>query len=308
MAMARTQQEIDKLLDQMIVDAEKNLDKAFAERMKDILTQIATMYEKYSVEGELTLAQMSKYGRLAKEMEVITEEMTEQYKYVSEAIQELMENTYLQNYLRSAFLYEYQAQVSMGFTVPSTKLIKAAIRNPIPKLTLPEIMKAHRNQIVNDINIQLTQGLLAGEDYSRMAKRITKVVDFSRAKARRVARTEAGRVRSEARLAAGEQAEKHANLTKVWLSSLDERTRLSHRKLDSQEADKDGYFHYQGLKAKAPLLWHRADLDINCRCTIIYKVNNELPAVRRSRNADGKNEVIPFQSYEEWLKNKKNKS
>jgi SPP1 gp7 family putative phage head morphogenesis protein len=297
--MTRTQQEIDKLLDQMIVEAEKNLDKAFAERMKDILAQIATMYEKYSVEGELTLAQMSKYNRLTKELELITEEVTETYKYALEAIQELMENQYLQNYLRSAFLYEYQAQVSMGFTVPSAKLIKTAIRNPIPKLTLPEIMKAHRNQIVNDISIQITQSLLAGEDYSRMATRITKVVDFSRAKARRVARTEAGRVRSEARLEAGEQASKYAKLDKVWNATLDTHTRNSHRKLDGKKADKEGYFHIRGLKAKGPHLFNVAAEDINCRCNVIYLVNGEYPEIRRAR-VNGKNVVIPYQSYEDW--------
>lgn len=299
--MTRTQQEIDKLLDQMITDAEKNLDKAFSERMKDILAQIATMYEKYSVEGELTLAQMSKLNRLNEELKSITEMITSHYEYVSKAIQELMENQYLQNYLRSAFLYEYQAQVSMGFTVPSSKLIRAAIRNPIPKLTLPEIMKVHRNQIVNDISIQITQGLLAGEDYSRMAKRITKVVDFSRTKARRVARTEAGRVRSEARLEAGEQASKYAKLDKVWNATLDTHTRNSHRKLDGKKADEEGFFHIRGLKAKGPHLFFVASEDVNCRCSVIYLVNGEYPEVRRAR-VDGKNVVIPYQSYEDWEK------
>jgi SPP1 gp7 family putative phage head morphogenesis protein len=299
--LTRTQQEIDKLLDQMIVDAEKQLDKAFGERMKDILSQIAAMYEKYSVEGELTLAQMSKLNRLNDELDTITEEITKHYQYVSKAIQELMENSYLQNYLRSAFLYEYQAQTAMGFTVPSTKLIRAAIRNPIPKLTLPEIMKEHRNWIVNEINKQITQSLLAGEDYSRMAKRITKVVDFSRAKARRVARTEAGRVRSEARLASGDQASKYAKLDKVWSATLYERTRSSHRKLDGRKADKDGYFHHQGLKAKGPHLFFNASQDVNCRCTVIYLVNGEYPEIRRAR-VDGRNVVIPYQSYDDWEK------
>ncbi|MFJ6415018.1 phage minor head protein [Terribacillus saccharophilus] len=299
--MTRTQQEIDRLLDKMIVEAEKNLDKAFVERTKDILAQIAAMYEKYSVEGELTLTQMSKYNRLTNELEFMTKEITETYKYVLAAIQELMENQYLQNYLRSAFLYEYESQVAMGFTVPSIKLLRAAIKNPIPKLTLPEIMKAHRNEIVNNINIQLTQGLLAGEDYSRMAKRITKVVDFSRAKARRVARTEAGRVRSEARLSAGEKASKFAKLEKVWSSTLDTHTRNSHRKLDGKKADEEGYFHIRGLKAKGPHLFFVASEDVNCRCSVIYLVNGEYPEVRRAR-VDGKNVVIPYQSYEDWEK------
>lgn len=59
-----------------------------------------------------------------------------------------------------------------------------------------------------------------------------------------LARTEGGRVRSQADLAVEEQASKTAGLTKIWMSSLDTRVRKSHRKLDGQKADKDGYFHY----------------------------------------------------------------
>jgi len=303
--MTRTQQEIDKLLDQMIVKAERNLDKAFAERLKDILAQIAAMYEKYSKNGELTITELNKYNRFAKEIALITEQMTEHYKYIMPMIQELMESIYLENYLRSAFLYEYEAQISMGFTVPSAKLIKAAIRNPILKLTLPEIMKEHRNRIVRDINIEISQALLAGEDYSRMAKRIEKRVNFSMAKARRVARTEAGRVQSVSRLDAAEVAGKFTKMQKVWSATLDTHTRHTHRHLDGQKADSEGYFHSRGAKAQAPHLFGVPSEDINCRCSVLFTVNGIMPEVRRARKDDGKTQVIPYQTYNEWFKSLK---
>jgi len=48
-------------------------------------------------------------------------------------------------------------------------------------------------------------------------------------------------VRSQVDLAIEEQASKTARLTKVWMSSLDTRVRKSHRKLDGQKADNEGY-------------------------------------------------------------------
>ncbi|MGG3642027.1 phage minor head protein [Bacillus gobiensis] len=338
MTMTRNQQEIDKLLDRMVQTAEKDIDKAFAKRLKDILAQIAEMYRKYSEGGELTITTLNKFNRYQKEMALISEQMTEHYKYLLQSMQELMEKTYLENYLRSAFLYEFESQQLMNYSIPSAQLLKTAIRNPIPKLTLPKLMESHRNEIVRRIGIEITQGLLAGEDYSRMARRIENTVNFSRNKARNVAVTEGGRVQTISRLDSAEQASKYADLEKAWNSTLDSHTRSSHRMLDGQKADDEGFFHIRGLKAKGPHLFGDPSEDCRCRCTVIFLVNGKYPKVRRARNyqdpkyqqkiadrmdqllADGLTEKqaekkatkeisppsmkIPWTSYEEWKKNR----
>lgn len=227
----------------------------------------------------------------------------------------------------------------MGFDIPSLPTIKEALRNPIEFLTLPKIMEQHRNDIVRKINIEIAQGLIAGEGYATIAKRIEKQVGFASKKARLVARTEAGRSRSIAAEKVREEASKHAKLTPVWASMLDHRVRMTHRKLDGQEADKDGLFHHKSNKTKAPRLWVGPDsaaLSIQCRCVLIMKVNGKLPEYRRERDymddkyqqklADKIDEhmadsstyvqalkkaqkevtppsrVIPYVSYDEWLK------
>ncbi|MGG3571055.1 phage minor head protein [Bacillus gobiensis] len=284
MTMTRNQQEIDKLLDRMVQTAEKDIDKAFAKRLKDILAQIAEMYRKYSEGGELTITALNKFNRYQKEMVLISEQMTEHYKYLLKSMQELMEKTYLENYLRSAFLYEFESQQLMNYSIPPAQLLKTAIRNPIPKLTLPALMETHRNEIVRRIGIEITQGLLAGEDYSRMARRIENTVNFSRNKARNVSVTEGGRVQTVSRLDSANQASKYADLEKAWNSTLDSHTRSSHRSLDGKKADDEGYFHIRGLKTKGPHLFGVASEDINCRCALIFLVNGKFPEVRRARN------------------------
>jgi hypothetical protein len=336
--MTRNQQEIDKLLDGMFQTAEKDIDKAFAKRLKEILAQISEMYRKYSEGGELTITALNKYNRYQQEMALISEQMTEHYKSLLESLQNLMEKTYLENYLRSAYLYEFESQQLMNYSIPSAQLLKTAIRNPIPKLTLPELMEKHRNEIVRNIDMEITQGLLAGEDYSRMAKRIEKTINFSRNKARNVAVTEGGRVQTVSRLDSAEQASKYADLEKAWNATLDSHTRRDHRKLDGQKADKDGYFHIHGLKGKGPHLFGDPRQDCRCRCTVIFLVNGKFPEVRRARNyedpkyqqkiadridqllAHGLTEKqaekqatkeinppsmkVPWTSYEEWLDNR----
>ncbi|MDA1478369.1 phage minor head protein [Bacillus changyiensis] len=301
----KNQNDLDQYLDQMIEEAERKIDQLFANRLKKIKSQIALMYEKYSKDGELSYTEINKYNRFRKEMEVMASEIHQDYRELLKLINNLMEKQFVENYLRSAYLYEFEAQVKMGFTIPTAVVIMAALENPIEKLKLPNILESARNKIVNDISIEIAQGLLAGEGYAKMAKRIENRVHFSRAKARRVARTEAHRVQVEGRLRSAEKASKKADLKKMWVSTLDTKTRIGHKKLDGKVVERDGVFKsiYGGV-GKAPGHMHNAKDDINCRCSIIFLVNGKVPEVRRAR-VEGKNVVIPYQTYEEWYKSMK---
>lgn len=304
--MTRSQEEIDKFLDKKIASAEKEIDKMFANRLKEILFQLSKMYTKYGDKGTLSYTDLNKYGRFQKEMKAMSEAIGGDFKQLEKDIQGLMETQYIENFLRTAFLLEFASQVEMGFNVPSITAVKEAIMNPIDLLKLPALMEFNRKEVTRRIRIDISTGLMAGEGYAEIAERIEKSLGFGSVKARRVARTEGGRAQSLGRLDSFNQGSEYAKIDKVWLATLDERTRHSHRKLDGKSADKDGYFHYNGHKALAPRLFMVASLDINCRCSFMGKVNGKLPELRRERLESGKSAVIPFQTYDEWYK-KKNK-
>lgn len=296
------QNDIDKQLDSMIEKAERDIDVVFAKRLKTLTEQVAEWYRKYSDNGALSRTDLYKYNRLKKEMTFIAEQIHEDYKGLYKDIQKLLQDQYLDNLLMSGMLYEYAAQTQMEYTIPSVSTINQAVLNPIAELTLPALLNTHRNEIIRKINIEIGQSLQAGEDYSTLAERLEKVLGFSSVKAKRVARTEAGRVQTISRMDSAAHAEKYAKLTKTWNATLDSEVRSSHRILDDQEADEQGFFHFKGAKAKGPHLFGIASMDINCRCSVLYLVNGKRPELRRARNTDGKTDVISFQSYEEWKK------
>lgn len=285
--MTRSQEEIDKFLDDKITTAESEIDKMFARRLKELLSQLTTMYAKYGNEGELSFTDLNRYNRFQKEMKVMATAINEDYKQLQKDIQALMETQYLENYLRTAFLLEFAAQTEMGFGVPSLDTIKAAIVNPIELLTLPKLMESNRNEIVRRISMDISQGLLAGEGYSKIAARIEKSVDFSKVKARRVARTEGHRVQTTARMDSANIAAEHANLKKMWMSGLDSRVRTAHRKLDGTVIAVNALFtSTAGGKGLGPgVMWNASD-DCNCRCTVVYLVNGKKPELRRARNEE----------------------
>lgn len=307
------QLEIEELLDKLSKQTEKDIEEVFNRRLRVILYQLSEMYVRYSNQkGELTWTDVNRYNRLQKELLMINRELNETYKEIVKVLQESTENIFIQGYLRNMYLYEMVTGEPMNVTIPTIKVIKQVLLNPIAELTLPKILEQHRNELVRKINIEISQSIIAGESYAVMAKRIENATKFSRNKARAVARTEGGRSRTIAGEKAGEQASKYVKLTGVWISALDLKVRHAHRVLDGKETDKEGYFHYKGWKAKAPHLWGIASMDINCRCVKLRKVNGMLPEYRRGRNymdakyqeklAERINQYLPNMTYKQALK------
>lgn len=278
------QQEINRILDEMESRAEKDIELVFNKRLKSILAQMLEMHRKFGKDSQATWTDVNKYNRFNQEMKLIAQQLNADYKEIIKLIRESEERLYIERYLMMAYLLQQSTGEEMGFKIPSVEVIQAALTNPVEFLTLPKVFEAHRNDIIRRLNIEIAQSLQAGESYTDMAIRIENAMGWTRKKAILVARTEGGRVRSQADLAVEEQASKTARLTKVWMSSLDTRVRKSHRKLDGQKADKEGYFHYGSWKSKAPRLWGIASMDIQCRCHTIYMVNGKLPEYRRGRD------------------------
>ena len=275
---------IDEFLESLISKAEKRSTKIFANRLQLILSEIAHMYEKYERDGKLTMQDMGKFNRLNRLYHSITDHLVKAFDDAYILTQETRSMIYLEQYFRSAYVYEMSAQVQMGFGAIDPQAVEIAIKNPIPKLRLPKIMERNRKTIVSMIQEQIALGLSGGESYGQMAKRIRQVLGFAEHKARTIARTEAGRAQSKARLDSTEIAKQYVKIDKKWLATPDLRTRHAHRELDDQLAGEDGQFEYHGHKAPAPRLFMVPQLDINCRCTYLTIIDGEEPSTRRVRD------------------------
>lgn len=327
---------IDRI-DAMIAKTESIVDELLAARLKEILATINEMYGDFVESDETSYTDLNKYNRLSKELERISNQLNDDYKKIVKEITESNQHIYVEQFLMSAYLFEVYQGTEDGFSLPSEDVIAAALVNPLEYLQLPKVLEMNRDQTIRNINLEISQSLLRGEGYWKMAERLKQTMKISRSKARTIARTEGGRAMSLADEAVTEEMRKYAEIECVWLSTLDTRTRHAHRDLDGQKADKDGYFHYKGMKAKGPHMWHVAHMDINCRCVKIKLVNGQLPAVRSGRDykdaiyqkrlkaqilaymkqgmtyamaymeADKRvtppNKVMPFMTYEEWRRN-----
>lgn len=149
------------------------------------------------------------------------------------------------------------------------------------------------------INSVMFQGILQGESIPKIAKNLRKVTDMNRRTAIRNARTMATSAENGGREASYKRAEDMGiDLMRVWVATLDNRTRHEHRLLDGQERRVGQPFEVQGYKIKFP-----GDPDAsphlvyNCRCCTVAKVkgvNFDMTNVSKRKNKLGD------MTYEEW--------
>lgn len=301
------QNDIDNYIDKLVNQAEREIETLFAKRLKEIKQIIANMYEKYDRdEPQVTWTEFNKYNRLNKELNRIGQMLSQDYREVAKAIKQSQQNVYIEKYMMSLFLYEVASQTSMNFDIPTSQTIQTAIEQPIEFIKLVPTLQKHRDDTLKRIRTHITQGIMSGEGYSKIAKALRNDLGMSKAQSVRVARTETGRALSQAGLDSAMVAKDNGlDMKKRWYATKDTRTRDTHRHLDGTSVDIEDNFHSSGCVGPAPKLFigvASAKENINCRCKLLYYIDeDELPTTMRTKE-DG---VIPFTNYREWEKNKR---
>ncbi|WP_145376364.1 phage head morphogenesis protein [Staphylococcus epidermidis] len=301
------QNDIDNYIDKLVNQAEKEIEILFAKRLKEIKQIIANMYEKYDKdEPQVTWTEFNKYNRLNKELNRIGQMLSQDYREVAKAIKQSQQNVYMEKYMMSLFLYEVASQTSMNLDIPTAQTIQTAIEQPIEFIKLAPTLQKHRDDTLKRIRTHITQGIMSGEGYSKIAKALRDDLGMSKAQSVRVARTETGRALSQAGLDSATVAKDNGlDMKKRWYATKDTRTRDTHRHLDGQTVGIDENFHSSGCVGPAPKLFvgvASAKENINCRCKLLYYIDkDELPTTMRTKE-DG---VIPFTNYREWERNKR---
>lgn len=279
---------------------EKELIKAYSESLNAIRAKMSLIYEKYSVDGTLTYADMTKYNRLVTLEKEVQDYLVSLSSKNAKTIKTLSAEVYQESFFRTAFAIEAEAQVKLAYGIINPKIIEASIQNPISGLTLNDRLIKNRNNIIINIRQQITQGLIQGEAYPKMAKRIKDTLEGDASKALRVAQNEAHRVQQEGRLASMEHAQsKGVEMVKVWHASFVGKFRKNHARLDGIAIGLDENFISNGHKAKGPGQFGIAEEDINCHCTVRPEIKGYAPKLRRIRGVG----IVKISDFEKWKEN-----
>lgn len=146
------------------------------------------------------------------------------------------------------------------------------------------------------VSSQLTQGVLLGESIPKIARRVQNVTGSNLATAMRTARTAVTGAECAGRMNSYERARGMGiKLKKEWVSTLDNRTRHSHRQLDGERIDNDEKAKFSnGCRYPGDPTARYAEI-CNCRCTVIAAVEGF-----ETDDAERWSNLPEGMTYEEW--------
>lgn len=286
---------IEKLVNKLVKMGEREIVKRYALLLSEIRQELAKLYEKYEIDGKLTYAEMAKYDRLRKFIEYIDYLLTVAYKDVKKNIYDVLAMLYEEGYYHTAWAIETDTLSRLSYSAVPAETIKAMIESPITGLTLSQRLEKNRAAIIYTIQQEVTQGLVQGETYKQMAKRIKGALENDTVKAMRIVRTEAHRAVESGKHDAAEHAHKNGVVMyKVWNTVEDGRVRASHKLLDGMKVPVDKEFKKGSIHGMVPgQLSGGAKENVNCRCFLTY-------SVERIEKPDAKE--LEGMAFETWKK------
>lgn len=268
-------------IDALIAQAEQMIDTRYAQLQRKTMRAVEKTYDAYGQDGSLSLAQLYAYYRAQLFLRQLDNDALIDYELMLKALVQAQETIFKTTFLSLVYLIEQ----FFPDKKPLLKLTKKQMTDSI-QLTLIEslqdLLTRYKNDYVFQNNNDFKQHVQGeGNNYTQFKAKIKKRVQASREylKQRIVEMFES--VSNAAREMVFQATKGLFETEKVWLSKRDMKVRQTHRFLDGQIADKKGYFHLGGMKAKYPRTWAESRENYGCRCVVFMTFNKKMPKVMR---------------------------
>ena len=302
--MNKRQKQVQQSLLNSEIDVLNALEKSYQKALNDINGVIAKLLARKDTENLQAIIYQLKYQRLLKsEIEGFLNALHIQNYQL---IDDYLKDSYVTAHIGT--LFDLQGQgVPLILPLDQEQMISAITLNS--KLSAPLYNALGYNVQHLKINVasEISRGIAQRLTYAEIARNLsaTTKVDFN--KTFRIARTEGHRIQQEATYNLQARAkEKGAKIFKQWDSTLDRKTRPTHRELDGQMIGVNDYFHSSGGgKALYPGGFGDPKEDCNCRCCLVQVAEWELSDDTFTKMNGETGELQHFESIDDYNKFKK---
>lgn len=310
----KAHEELVKRFETLYSDAQKEIKQKVIDHTKRTNAQDKVMRARLA-SGKITSAQYNDWrsrtlfrGNLWRSrLSSITSTLYDVNRQANAIIEGKKRAVFGENATYQAYQLEHDAKLDLSFTIYDSATVTRILREN-PTLLKPREMSKEKDTEWNQRNVTtaVAQGIIQGDSIDEIAQRIAKnTASKNEAAMIRYTRTAMTSAQNAGRIEVLHEAvEMGIKVKKVWLATLDERTRESHALLDGQVQEVDHPFSSMLGLIDFPGDPNAADANIwNCRCTLTYEYE-EYPkenSVRRD-NIDG--EIIEDMTYEEWKEKK----
>ena len=251
----------------------KQLQRIYGQARKDCEQKIRELSSRTDFENLQSIIYQKQYQEaLKKQLDGILDNLqSEEFTSVADYLQKSYENGYI------GVMYDLQQQgIPIIMPINQEQVVKALQTDSKLSQGLYSRLGEDVNYLKRSIRAELSRGVANDSSWNEMAKHIANGMNspYNKAinNAIRIARTEGHRIQQQSALDAQHLAkESGADVLKQWDSTLDNRTRPHHRRLDGQIRELDEPFEVDGMKAQAPGHFGKAKEDCNCRCCLLQR-------------------------------------
>jgi SPP1 gp7 family putative phage head morphogenesis protein len=291
---------IDKKTWKILDKTDKAILLEYSKKLKEIKLMMGDKYLAFAVDNILSFNDMSKYNRL----KLLDKELIGNIKDLYIKNKDRLDESLIQIYELNYFGQMYVAEKITGVAIPAKKILKSdlnlLIKNKI--FSLEDTVLNQANYLSYNVKARIYQGLIQGKSYKQIAKTIEDDLGKGAKRAMMTAQTEGHRVMSAARQDSMIKIAETIKMQKMWVGTLDSKTRPAHGDADGQTVDVDEPFMVDGEQLFFPGdPSGSAENTINCRCTQISVFPDLTYTNRRDQESQ---EYLDMQSYEDWYSNK----
>lgn len=295
--MATTEQKLIKQINDM--PDNKQMKNMYRDAYTDLAKELEDWVDVYPT---MTVSQQAEFMRRTVVAKKMLEVLQGLEVNVVDNILDVIKRVGILSFNKTYYLLEQQYRVDLGSVLMNEQKLLELANQRINHLNFSERLHNNTLEVALKAEHSITDGLVRGDSYQVIAKRLKDITNIAYNDALRISRTESGRVGALTNYEATKQIKKRGfDIKKQWVSTLDKRTRRDHAELDHQTIDVDEYFNIGRYQALHPHGFGVASEDINCRCVLINIIDGMDSDTRRD-NETG--ETIQDMSYNEWVKDK----
>ena len=286
------------------------LKKQYAEAAKDVQGRIHIHTNKINIMLD-EWDELDDEKRSILQSQIYQKQFQEQLKaQIEETVKKLNDGQYksIQDYLNDSYTtaaagsaYDMHGQgVPLIMPIDRKAMVKSVELDP--KLS-KKLYGSYMEQMKDSIRAEVSRGIATADSYEHIARNISNKTNQGFNKTMRIVRTEGHRIQVEAAFEQQQKAKQTgADIVKQWDSTLDGRTRPTHRKLDGQIREIDDYFEVNGHRAKYPSGFGRPEEDINCRCALLQRArwaldDEELETLKKRAEYFGLDKTEDFKDF-----------
>lgn len=208
-------------------------------------------------------------------------------------INDSLYETYANNYNYQIYLAERSGRITTSFALYDRDAVRYAVAETPGIIQLAQVdIKKNLRWNEQKVSSALAQGILQGDSINHISDRLQSVTNMNRSSAVRTARTLTTGAENGGRFQCSKRLEnKGVEQEKQWMSTLDERTRDTHRAIDQETVPLDAKFS-NGLRYPGDPRGDGSEV-YNCRCRYVTQFKRFPSTFHRSTDA-------LEESYEEW--------